>query len=135
MPQFSQQSTQKLASCHPDLQTLFNEVIKHFDCTVTEGFRDEAAQNAAYESGNTQLKWPDGNHNKYPSMAVDVYPCPVDMNDIKRFYFFAGRVLGIADMLKNQGKIMHSVRYGGDWNCDTRVKDNHFNDLVHFELV
>lgn len=135
MPTFSTQSLSQLASCHPDLQTLFHEVIKYFDCKINEGFRDEATQNKAFAEGKSKLRWPNGNHNQYPSMAVDVYPCPIDMKDTHRFYFFAGRVLGIADILKIQGKMLHSVRWGGDWNSDTEIKDNTFNDLVHFELV
>jgi hypothetical protein len=27
------------------------------------------------------------------------------------------------------------LRWGGDWDMDTEVKDNKFDDLVHFELV
>jgi peptidoglycan L-alanyl-D-glutamate endopeptidase CwlK len=135
MPKFSAESLDKLSTCHRDLQVLFNEVIKHFDCKVTEGFRDKEAQNKAYADGRSQKQWPDGNHNHLPSTAVDVYPYPIDMKDNSRFYFFAGRVLGIAQMLKADNKITHSIRYGGDWNNDTQLKDNHFNDLVHFELI
>lgn len=135
MPLFSATSSQRLNTCHQDLQILFNEVIKHFDCTILEGFRDEVAQNNAYAQGKTQLKWPNGNHNHLPSLAVDVVPYPIDWNDKSRIYFFAGRVLGIADMLLQAGKITHKIRYGGDWNSDTQLKDNNFDDLVHFELV
>lgn len=134
MSKFSQKSLEQLATCHPDLQTLFNVVIKYFDCTVTEGFRDATAQNKAFAEGKSKLKWPNGNHNKSPSTAVDVYPCPIDFNDTRRFYYFAGFVLGIAKQLKAEGKISHSIRWGGDWDSDTEVKDNTFNDLVHFEL-
>jgi hypothetical protein len=27
------------------------------------------------------------------------------------------------------------LRWGGDWDQDTQVKDNNFDDLWHFELV
>ena len=27
------------------------------------------------------------------------------------------------------------IRWGGDWDSDTQVKDNKFDDLVHFELI
>jgi hypothetical protein len=27
------------------------------------------------------------------------------------------------------------IRWGGDWNGDWKVKDNHFDDLPHFELI
>jgi peptidoglycan L-alanyl-D-glutamate endopeptidase CwlK len=135
MPTFSQTSSEQLATCHKDLQILFDEVVKYFDCKVTEGFRDEAEQNRAYAEGKSEKKWPNGNHNKNPSLAVDVYPYPVDMNDIKRFYYFSGFVKGIAAQLKAEGKMAYEIRWGGDWNNDNQIKDNHFNDLVHFELI
>lgn len=135
MPKFSTASQNKLFTCHPDLQTLFCEVIKTFDCTIIEGFRNEADQNKAFDSGKSKLKWPNGKHNKSPSMAVDVAPYPIDWSNNKRLYWFGGYVLGVAQMLKSQGKITHSVRYGGDWDSDKNINDQAFNDLVHFELV
>jgi hypothetical protein len=27
------------------------------------------------------------------------------------------------------------LRWGGDWSMDFEVKDNRFDDLVHFEIV
>ena len=27
------------------------------------------------------------------------------------------------------------LRWGGDWDRDTQVKDNSFDDLLHFELI
>lgn len=135
MPKFSSQSTWKLLSCHPELQLLFNEVIKTFDCTILEGFRNEEAQNKAFDTGNSKLKWPNGKHNKSPSMAVDVSPYPVQWDKINRFYWFAGYVMGIAQKLKDEGKMKMSVRYGGDWDSDKDITDNKFQDLVHFELV
>jgi peptidoglycan L-alanyl-D-glutamate endopeptidase CwlK len=134
MPTFSSQSLDKLSTCHPDLQTLFHEVIKYFDCTVLVGFSDKEAQDKAYREGKSKVQWPNGNHNELPSLAVDVAPYPIDWKDTSRFYFFAGRVMGIAEMLKQQGRIIHDIRYGGDWNGDTQVKDNKFSDLVHYEL-
>ena len=52
MPKFSKSSLEKLATCHIDLQTLFNEVIKTFDCIVTEGYRNQEDQEKAFASGN-----------------------------------------------------------------------------------
>ena len=54
MPSFGKQSQANLATCHPDLQTLFREVIKYFDCTIIEGFRNEADQNKAFAAGNSK---------------------------------------------------------------------------------
>lgn len=135
MPSFGIASNKQLATCHPELQLLFNEVIKSFDCTVIEGYRDQADQERAFEAGNTKLHYPNGKHNKNPSMAVDVAPHPLDWKNTKRFYWFAGYVMGIANQLKAQGKMKCSVRYGGDWDSDKDIDDQTFMDLVHFELV
>jgi len=90
---------------------------------------------AAYNAGRSKVKWPNGKHNKRPSMAVDVVPYPIDWQDRDRFHYFAGYVMGVADMLHAEGLINHRLRWGGDWDRDTQVKDNGFDDLVHFELV
>lgn len=135
MPKFSQESFSKLSTCHSDLQVVFFEVIRSFDCQVLEGFRCKEDQEAAFVSGNTKLHWPNGKHNHQPSMAVDVAPFPIDWNDSKRFYWFAGYVMGIAQKLKDEGKITSSLRYGGDWNSDKNINNETFKDLVHFELI
>lgn len=128
MPSFSQTSKDRLATCDARLQRVFNEVIKHFDCTILEGHRNKEKQDAAFASGNSKLKWPNGNHNSMPSKAVDVAPFPVDWNDSKRFYYFAGFVMATAKAMGIK------LRFGGDWDRDTQLKDNKFNDLVHWEI-
>lgn len=135
MPKFSKSSFTKLSTCHPDLQVLFYEVIKSFDCQIIEGYRKEEDQEQAFRNGRTQLHWPHGKHNSQPSMAVDVSPWPLEWGNNNRFYWFAGYVMGIAQKLKDEGKMTHAVRYGGDWDCDKSIDDQGFKDLVHFELV
>ena len=115
MPKFSQESFSKLSTCHQDLQVLFYEVIKYFDCTILEGYRNEADQEAAFAKGTTKLHYPNGNHNKNPSMAVDVTPYPVNFSDEKLSLWFGGYVMGIAQRLKDEGKMSHSLRWGGSW--------------------
>lgn len=129
MPAFGKASQEKLATCDPRLQKVFNEVIKHFDCTVIEGHRGEAAQNKAFAEGKSKLKYPQSKHNKTPSLAADVLPYPIDWNDTNRMRYFAGFVVGIAATMGIK------LRWGGDWNQNTELKDNSFNDLPHFELV
>jgi len=134
MASFSQASQDRLDTCHTDLIVLFEEVVKHFDCSVICGHRGQREQMAAYLENNTQTRWPDSRHNSEPSMAADVAPYPIDWNDRERFTLFAGYVLGIASALKAQGRISHQIRWGGDWNMSNKVSDNKFDDLVHFEL-
>lgn len=137
MPEFSKTSKERLDTCHNDLQALFNEVIKYFDCTVSCGFRNERDQNEALRKGNTKLSFPHSKHNKTPSLAVDVYPYPVNFNNPKynlQCYYFGGFVMGIARKLKEEGKIKSKIRYGGDWNRNNLTYDESFLDLPHFEI-
>ncbi len=129
MPDLSQSSYQKLATCDDKLVDLFCEVAKYFSFTVIEGHRGKEAQNHAFATGKSKLKCPEGKHNKAPSKAVDAIPNPIDWNDRERMSMFAGFVLAIAAIKGIK------IRWGGDWNSDTQVKDNSFDDLVHFELL
>lgn len=128
MPSYSARSREKLAQCHPDLQRVFNEVIRTFDHVVLTGHRARHEQEAAVAAGRSKTPWPRSKHNTYPARAVDVAPYPLDWEDTARFYFFAGYVMATA---REMGI---ALRWGGDWDRDTQVRDNTFNDLVHFEL-
>jgi peptidoglycan LD-endopeptidase CwlK len=127
MPKFSPVSNERLSTCDAQLIALFNYVIMHWDCSVLEGYRSKTRQLDLYEQGKTKVK--EGKHNVYPSLAIDVAPYPINWQDIPRFYYFAGFVMGIAKMMGIQ------VRWGGDWDSDKEVQDQTFNDLVHFELA
>lgn len=129
MPTFGQRSRNNLETCHEDLQKLFNEVIKHFDCSVICGHRGQEEQDMAFHDGRSKLKFPQSKHNKMPSLAADVVPYPIDWNDTRRFYMFVGIVRGIAAMMNIP------VRCGADWDGDMEVKDQNFHDLPHFELL
>jgi peptidoglycan L-alanyl-D-glutamate endopeptidase CwlK len=135
MPKFSQESFSRLSTCDHDLQVLFYEIIKTFDCTILDGFRSEVDQNIAFKAGNSKLPWPKSKHNSHPAHAVDVAPYPVDYKNTKRLYWFAGYVLGVAQKLRDEGKMTRGVRYGGDWDSDKEIDDESFRDLTHFELI
>ena len=128
MPSFGKKSRENLSTCHEDLQKVFNEVIKHVDCSVLEGHRDERTQEKLYAEGKTKGRYPLGRHNAKPSRAVDVVPYPIDWNDRERFHLFSGFVLGLA---RGMGI---TLRWGGDWNMNFEVDDNKFDDFPHFEL-
>jgi peptidoglycan L-alanyl-D-glutamate endopeptidase CwlK len=126
MPSFSKRSKDRLNTCHENLQILCNEVIKDFDFTVICGHRGEADQNRAYESGLSELKYPDSKHNTIPSLAVDIAPYSkmlkgIDWNDQSAFKELA------ACMKFNARKLGIRIRWGGEFS---RLKD-----LVHFELI
>ena len=128
MPRFGNRSKKRLATCDDRLQKVFNEVIKHVDCSILEGHRSGERQNQLFKEGKTKVKYPNGRHNANPSRAVDVAPYPIDWDDRERFHLFAGFVLGIA---KSMGI---NLRWGGDWNMNFEVDDNQFDDFPHFEI-
>jgi peptidoglycan L-alanyl-D-glutamate endopeptidase CwlK len=121
MPEFSSTSISRIRTLHPQLQRLTYEVIKIYDFSVLCGFRNKDNQKAAFESGNSLVKYPKSKHNQLPSLAVDVAPYPIDWDDINEFFFLAGLFM----MKANQLSI--PLRWGGRW-----VK---LKDLGHFELM
>ncbi len=130
MPKFSKISHDRLGTCHPHLIKIFNRVVADYDCSILCGHRGEERQNAAFNATpkRSHVRWPDGKHNALPSDAVDVAPYPVDWSNLKRFYLFAGYVIGRA------AEMGIPLRWGGDWDTDWDLDDQHFNDLVHFEI-
>lgn len=141
MPKFSETSLRRLYECHEDLQTVFKCVIIIFDCSIICGERKKREQNIAYHSGKSKVKFPDSNHNKKTDepdelvKAVDAVPCPINWKQTKRMRYFAGFVVAIGEVLYAQGKIKHRIRWGGDWDMDTDLSDQRFDDLPHFEII
>ena len=127
MPKFSYNSNEHLGSCCRQLQQLFKRVIQEYDCTIIEGHRGESTQNEYYRTGRSKLQWPNSRHNRSPSTGVDVAPYPIDWNDSRRFYHFAGYVIATAHSLD------FDVTFGGDWDGDFAFSDQTFFDLVHFQ--
>lgn len=135
MPEFGTASIGQLMTCHEDLQDIMNVAIKDGpDFSVLEGFRDEKEQERLFRAGLTTIHWPYGNHNKKPSLAVDIAPYfahknpHIDWADPKPFHVLAGYIKGIAH---NMG---HVIRWGGDWDSDWTYDDQNFHDLPHMEL-
>jgi len=127
MYKFSKRSEKNLTEAHQDLQTLFRTIIKYRDCSIICGHRGEMEQNAAFDRGNSKLRYPKSKHNKMPSLAVDVIPYPFNgWNDIDQFKEFGNFVKGIAVMLKAYGAIENDITWGGDWKS--------FRDYPHFQI-
>ena len=120
MPTFSKRSLDNLAACHPDLQKVAHEAIKHFDFTVICGHRGQADQNKAYETGKSKTKWPNSKHNKMPSHAFDAVPHPLDWGDRKAFDAMGAAMKAAAK------KVDVRIMWGGDFKS--------FYDGPHVEL-
>lgn len=134
MPAFGKISKERLSTCHPDLQRLFEEVVKNYDCTILQGHRTKEEQDEYFRTGRSKVQYPNSKHNKMPSMAVDVAPYFKEQPHVRwenkeKFYHFAGYVQGVADQLGIK------IRWGGNWDMDDELLDQTFFDLPHFELV
>jgi hypothetical protein len=127
VPKFGNKSESELVTCHPDLQKVIREAIKHFDFSVLSGRRYEKEQRWLVDNGYSKTM--NSKHLSNPSRAVDVAPYPIDWKDRERFTYLAGHIMGIASMLGIK------LRWLGDEDRDTEVKDNRWDDLGHFELV
>lgn len=139
MYQYSAKGQERLEECHPDIQTIWNELIKWIDVVIFCGHRGQAEQHQAFLENKSKLDWPNSEHNKIPSMAIDAGPYFVDVrntdwNDRLAFARLAGRVDQIVDQLLKEGKITHTITWGGDWDNDGRSTDHKFLDLPHFQL-
>lgn len=159
MPSYSKRSKANLGSCHLSLQELFNEVIKHVDCTILQGHRGKEEQDHYYRLGKSKLQYPKSRHNSMPSEATDAGPYDTGrrkvpwpneeipkqiakqisymlFKDLEEYvkdqclwYMFIGYVLGTAEQMGIK------IRSGADWDMDWDILDQKFDDLPHFELV
>lgn len=120
MPSFSKTSKARLAKAHPLLQKLFVEVIKETDCTILDSQRGRAAQEKAFQMGNSRAHFGKSAHNWSPAVALDVAPYPIDWNDTKRFKALAKIVKRIA------AELSIPISWGGDWKSIV--------DMPHYEL-
>ena len=125
MPKFSQSSLSKLEGVDYRLQDLCHRIVlEHHDCQVIYGLRTQAEQARLVQEGLSRTM----NSKHLTGKAVDLAPYPIDWKNTKRFYFFAGMVLAIANDMGIP------IRWGGDWDMDNNLDDQTFMDLVHFEI-
>jgi len=129
MYKFGKKSKEKLATIHPDLQRICNELIKIMDVTVLEGVRTKDRQEELVSMGmsktmNSKHLAQDDNY----SHAVDLAPFPIEWKDRERFIYMQGMIRGIAQQLGIE------IRSGIDWDSDGVIKDHSFFDGPHVEL-
>lgn len=134
MPTFGSVSRKRRETIDPKLQAIVDKAIELFDFTIVCGHRNEEDQEQAFNDGNSQLHFPNSRHNTLPSKAVDLAPYDpenrrVDWDNRDRFILLAGLINGIAHSLNTK------IRWGGDWDSDTFIRDHRFIDMPHFELV
>lgn len=116
---------ERLQQVHPDLQTLFNEVILHRDCSIVSGLRTQEEQQALYAKGRdgngeivTHKDGIDKRSKHQDGLAVDVVPWPEKWDEVA-LRDFGQYVKGIATMMKKYGGIDEDIEWGFDlWGWD-----------------
>ena len=134
MPKYSRTSKANLSGAHRDLQAVFKEIIKFYDCSILFGYRSPAEQFKIWQNGRTirggryvkigpVSTYCDGykrpsKHNARPSDAIDARPYPYPRNAEKRdreFWYFAGVFMATAEAMRKAGKIRSRFEWGGRW--------------------
>lgn len=127
---WSQVSLNALEEIDPRLVAVIEEVRDLVDITIVSGYRSLEEQLQLYERGFSKVK--SGKHNVYPSLAVDVqpYPLPHAQQDLREeLSYIAGLFIAFG---RKRGL---TLRWGGDWDRDSRSRNNNFDDLYHIEIV
>jgi len=124
----SKTSFSRLETCHRDLVLLVEYAINHEDCpcdfTVVCGVRGRAAQEEAFNQGNSKAKFGKSPHNFSPSYAVDLSPYVgggIAWTDTDLFRKLADHMKACA---KELGIL---ITWGGDFKSIV--------DMPHYELT
>lgn len=142
MFKFGKTSKKRLATCHIDIQLIMTEAIKitNVDFGIAEGERSVEKQQQYFKEGKSKIDGikKKGKHNYTPSLAVDIYPYFNNGAkwDNEHLSYLSGIIHAVSEILLNDGKITHKVRWGGNWDMDGVILiDQSFDDRPHFELV
>lgn len=141
MAEFNAASKANLLTCHTTLQLIANKAILVQEHRILQGHRGQVEQDKAFAEGKSKLKWPNGNHNKMPSTALDMAPvyyegtsiAKIDWADLAAF----GRIAGIYQAIAHEFGV--KLRFGLDWDGDFRSvgpdPTESFLDAPHIELL
>lgn len=120
----------KLLTCDPRIVQFTYDIQYNFtDCHVAIGYRDQADQALAYNTGKSKLKWPESLHNnmengKPSSLAVDLFLLDVDGEALFPVSFYE-QIYEYYE--SNKLKFNDPIQWGGAWTT--------FKDWDHYELV
>jgi peptidoglycan L-alanyl-D-glutamate endopeptidase CwlK len=128
MPSFGDKSSKNLAGAHPKLQAVMHEAIKVFDFIIMDSQRGREGQEKAFREGHSKAHFGQSAHNWAPSIALDIAPAPLDWNNRKAFIELSKVIMPIAK------RLAIPLRWGGDWNQNGILTDEHLSDLPHYEL-
>lgn len=119
---FSAAAERRLKGAHPHLIKLFREVDRRWPGTFTilDSQRGKAAQEKAFDLGNSRAHFGQSAHNWDPAIALDVVPLPINWTKLEPFRLLGGRVKKVAAEMKIP------IQWGGEWTT--------LRDYPHYEL-
>ena len=158
MNRFGRNSRKNLSTVDGRGQDTAHRVLLIKDHSIIQGHRGKEKQNAAFDNGYSELRWPDGKHNALPSLAMDVetYPRPPQSELSKEFeqeisgsdnYVFKKVALFLKEQPLREEQFYllgmykgvasergYPSRTGADFDRDGQVSDSTWFDLFHWEL-
>lgn len=135
MFKFSNRSLKNLEDVNSDLELIATYSLKNslVDFGISEGLRTAERQKELFETGQSKVKV-----SKHQSgEAIDVFVAgSKDITfDFNHLSYLAGVFQATARMLYDHGLVQYLIRWGGNWNNNgIIIKDQKFQDLVHFEI-
>lgn len=124
-----ERSKKNLAKAHPLLRKLFNTVAAQTDIVILDATRGKAAQELAFKTGRSKVRFGNSAHNYQPAIALDVCPAPINWKNTKPFVR-----LGKEFVLPIAKQLQIPIRWGADWNMNSNLADESFVDMPHYEL-
>jgi len=125
---FGKRSRKRLEGVDSELVKVVEECLHLMDISIIEGVRSVERQRDYVKTGASKTM----KSKHLTGEALDLSPYPLDMKSkmgIKRHYYMAGMLRGIAHMMNIK------IRSGADWDSDGQITDQSFMDLVHIEKI
>jgi peptidoglycan L-alanyl-D-glutamate endopeptidase CwlK len=143
-----QGSRKKLEGVHPDLCMVVERAIElsKIDFKVTDGVRTLAQQKALYAQGRTKpgkvVTWTLNSRHLVNATtgfghAVDLLPAPYDwvLKDDPTTPEVDDNFKKVADaMFHAANELGVAIRWGANWDGDTKIREKGESDNPHFEL-
>ena len=118
-----------LEGIHPLLVDWALRVVTIYDCSVVSGVRDLTTQAQYVATGASRtMKSKHLIQTDSYGHAIDLAPYPIDWDRLRSFDVLGGVGIAIAH------EMGIPITWGGDWDRDTDVYDQDFNDLGHFQI-
>lgn len=131
MPNFGRRSKELRQYLCLDLRLLVDEVIKHYDFSIVETYREKSEQEKAYYAKRSKAHFGQSAHNYHPAFAVDVYPYPVPQKDVNGVIVIDDNSPRWAEMINLFKAIAQEM--GIDIVCGIDFKS--FRDAPHIEIA